>query len=97
MTSSPPRRMRRKDASVYLDNKHGVKRTPGTLAKLACIGGGPVFQRDGRIPLYTEEWLDDYAESVLSPPMRSTSDIPPDPKPEPPDTGPNSKPLPEAA
>jgi hypothetical protein len=75
MNSAP--RMRRKDASTYLLGKHGISRTPNTLAKYACVGGGPVFQKDGRIPLYTPEWLDDFAKSVLSPPMRSTADLPP--------------------
>jgi hypothetical protein len=29
--------------------KHGISRTPNTLTKRAFIGGGPVFQKDGRI------------------------------------------------
>lgn len=73
-------RMRRGEASAYLLEQHGIHRKPNTLAKLACIGGGPVFQKDGRIPLYTPKWLDEYAERVLSSPMRSTSDIYHDPE-----------------
>jgi hypothetical protein len=73
--------LRRKTASDYLLNVHGISRAPATLAKLAVIGGGPTFQRDGRFPLYSPQNLDAYAASVLSAPMRSTSDIERTPKP----------------
>jgi hypothetical protein len=72
---SNPRLLRRKAASKYLDDVHGIPCAPSTLAKLACIGGGPVFRRAGRIPLYSTDHLDDYAASRLSGPMRSTSDV----------------------
>ena len=68
------RLLRRKEASEYLHEKHGLQRAPSTLAKLAVIGGGPIFQYDGRLPLYTPENLDAYAGSALSAPMRSTSE-----------------------
>ena len=45
-----------------------------TLAKLACIGGGPVYRLFGRIPLYTSFDLDAYADSKLGKPVRSTSE-----------------------
>jgi hypothetical protein len=64
----------RKAASDYLDEKHGVKRAPSTLAKLAVIGGGPTFRRINRIPLYATDDLDKWVVSKLSAPMRSTSD-----------------------
>jgi hypothetical protein len=67
--------LRRKAASDYLRETHGLERAPSTLAKLAVIGGGPIFRRAGRIPLYTTDDLDDWAISLLSAPMRSTSDI----------------------
>jgi hypothetical protein len=41
------------------------------------IGGGPVFRRVGRIPLYTPHDLDAWVALSLSPPMRSTSDAAP--------------------
>ena len=47
----------------------------GWLAKLAVVGGGPIFRHAGRIPLYTTDWLDQWMESRLGKPMRSTSDI----------------------
>jgi len=67
-------RYRRSEASIYLKERWSVSRTPGTLAKLAVIGGGPRFQLDGRIPLYPEDELDSWAESILSPLKSSTSD-----------------------
>jgi hypothetical protein len=66
--------LRRKAASQYLEDKYGIHRAPATLAKLAVIGGGPPFRRDGRIPLYSTDDLDKWATSRLSAPMRSTSD-----------------------
>jgi hypothetical protein len=66
--------LRRKAASDYLREIHGLERAPSTLAKLAVIGGGPIFRRAGRIPLYSQEDLDAWANSLLSAPMRSTSE-----------------------
>ena len=71
----PHRFLRRKAASKYLHEVHGVVRAPSTLAKYAVIGGGPVFQRMGRDPVYTPANLDNWVASKLSGPMRSTSDI----------------------
>ena len=68
------RRLRRVEASTYLKLKWGISRTPGTLAKLACQGGGPRFELANRTPLYPEPELDDWAESLLTPLRSSTSD-----------------------
>lgn len=74
MTSTnSKKRYRRRGASIYLLEKHGISRKPSTLAKLAVIGGGPVMIYDGNIPLDPEDGLDAYAESVLSAPVMSTS------------------------
>jgi hypothetical protein len=73
-TLPPRRRLRRREASVYLRAVWGIERAPATLAKLACIGGGPPFYKDGRIPIYDRPDLDDWAQSRLSAKMRSTSD-----------------------
>ncbi|MFB6448377.1 hypothetical protein [Bradyrhizobium tunisiense] len=65
----------RKEASSYLLERHGVRRTPATLATLAWSGDGPVFRKDGpRRTIYTDADLDAYAASVMSKPMRSTSE-----------------------
>lgn len=70
----PHRLLRRKAASAYLYKIHGLERAPSTLAKLAVIGGGPVFRRVNRVPLYSTDDLDKWVASKLSGPMRSTSD-----------------------
>jgi hypothetical protein len=69
------RRLRRSEAATYLLETHGIHRTVGTLAKLAVVGGGPRFRVAGRTPLYTTDDLDAWAESILSPPVRSTSEL----------------------
>lgn len=69
------KRLRRKQASEYLRDQWGIDRTPGTLAKLAVVGGGPRFQHAGRIPLYPVHELDSWVESLLSPLKNSTSEI----------------------
>jgi hypothetical protein len=52
---------------------HGVRRTPATLRKLRCIGGGPKFRRLNRKPYYTERGLAAWIESRLGAPVGSTS------------------------
>lgn len=69
------RPLRRKEASDYLFEKHGIVRAVGTLAKLASIGGGPLFQVAGRTPIYTPDNLDVWAESILSPTVANTSEL----------------------
>lgn len=65
--------LRRKAASEYLHETHGFDCAPSTLAKVAVIGGGPIFRRIGRVPLYATDDLDEWVASKLSPRMRSTS------------------------
>jgi hypothetical protein len=60
------------EASEWL-KRHGVPRAPSTLAKLRCIGGGPVFQSIGRIPRYTVPRLREYVHSQLTPERTSSS------------------------
>ncbi len=68
-------RLTRNGASAYLMERHGISRTPGTLAKLAVIGGGPKFRKIGsRQVLYDVTELDAWAASVLSEPLGSTSE-----------------------
>jgi len=40
------RRLDRKEAAQFL-TAHGYRTAPATLAKLACIGGGPAFESFG--------------------------------------------------
>ena len=69
------RRLRRSEASEYLLEEHGIHRAVGTLAKLAVVGGGPRFRVAGRTPLYSTDDLDSWVDSILSPPVRSTSEL----------------------
>jgi len=69
-----PARLRRKQASQYLYEVHGITLSDATLAKLACIGGGPLFEYDGRYPVYQPTNLDVFAAARLGPLRRSTSD-----------------------
>lgn len=59
--------LRRSKASEYLKDIYGISRTPQTLAKLACMGCGPDYVYDGKIPLYSIKMLDAWAESILKP------------------------------
>ena len=65
--------MRRGAASDYLFATWGIERARSTLAKLACVGGGPRFRKAGRWPLYDPADLDAWARELLGEPVRSTS------------------------
>ncbi|AWN44001.1 hypothetical protein DK389_30235 [Methylobacterium durans] len=67
-------RLRRWEAAQYLARRHGVEIAPSTLAKYACLGGGPKFQKSGRVPLYLIDELDHWAVNRLGPLICSTSD-----------------------
>jgi hypothetical protein len=67
------RKLGRKDAAHFLTNR-GYKTAPATLARLACVGGGPTFRSFGRKPLYREADLLAWAVSRTTGPRRSTSD-----------------------
>jgi hypothetical protein len=68
------RLLRRKAASEYLRETHGLDRAATTLAKLASMGGGPIFCKAGRTPLYAPADLDAWALSLIGVRMRSTSE-----------------------
>jgi hypothetical protein len=70
------RYLRREDAASYIESSYGFPCSPRWLAKLAVIGGGPVFRKAGRVPIYAPSDLDDWAESRIGAPQRSTSDRP---------------------
>ena len=74
---TPTRRtpLRRKDAAKYLQDVHGQKYSPKTLAKLAVVGGGPAYRKAGKFPLYEPDDLDEWALAKLSPKVRSSSEI----------------------
>lgn len=77
VTSATPttvRYLRRAEASEYVRTKYGFPCSRQWLAKLAVVGGGPVFRKAGRIPIYAPVDLDTWALSRIGAPQRSTSD-----------------------
>ena len=50
------RKLNRKEASSFLAAR-GNSVSTTTLDKYACLGGGPVYEKFGRKPLYTESGL----------------------------------------
>jgi hypothetical protein len=69
----PTEYWRRPRAAKYLNEIYG-QGSKQTLAKLASTGGGPEMFYSGKIPLYTQEFLDKWAQSKLRGPIRSTSE-----------------------
>jgi hypothetical protein len=67
-------------AAAFLRQRYGYG-TPPSLAKWRVTGEGPPFRRSGRIILYEPDDLDSWAESRLTAPVRSTSEIPEAPAP----------------
>lgn len=68
-----PQFLRRKEAAKYLRDKFGFG-TERSLAKLACVGGGPEYRKVGeRVTLYEPPKLDEWALSRIGTPQRSTS------------------------
>lgn len=71
--SRAPRPLRRWEASAYLKNKFGISLALTTLAKLACLGGGPPFFRNARAPLYPVDALEQWAIARQGPLYANTS------------------------
>lgn len=71
---SVPVYLRRRTAAEYLRQHWGLPCSEKTLAKLACVGGGPAYRRFGRTPLYTVTDLDEFAQGKIGKPVRSTSE-----------------------
>jgi hypothetical protein len=69
-------RLRRNEASTYLQTEYGISRTPATLTTLASRGGGPKFEYVGKIPTYRPAELDAWARSILSGPWSRAADRP---------------------
>jgi hypothetical protein len=66
--------LRRAEAARYLQERYGAY-TAETLAKLACIGGGPRFQKVGPYPLYRPEDLDAWIASRMTGPVAHNSEL----------------------
>lgn len=55
----------RREAAEFISTHYGPF-SPNTLAKLACIGGGPEFEKFGRAPIYRRGKLVQWAEARRS-------------------------------
>ena len=66
--------LRRAQAATYVEATYGFPCSRQWLAKLAVIGGGPVYRKAGRTPIYAPEDLDVWALARIGAPQRSTSD-----------------------
>jgi hypothetical protein len=69
----PTQYLRRKGATHYRKSKYGYG-SVRMLAKLACVGGGPIFRKAGKIISYTEADLNVCALSRISCPLAPTSE-----------------------
>lgn len=69
-----PKYLRRDDAARHVRETWGVPCSAKWLAKLAVTGGGPVFRKAGRTPIYAPADLDVWAQARISGPRQSTSD-----------------------
>jgi hypothetical protein len=72
--ADPARFFRRSDAAQYVQTRFGFPCSRQWLAKLAVTGGGPVYRKAGRTPIYAPADLDAWARSRIGAPQRSTSD-----------------------
>lgn len=73
--ASAVRYLRRSDAAEYVRHRFGFPCSKQWLAKLAVVGGGPVFRKAGRTPLYLPTDLDAWANARIGAPRRSTADV----------------------
>lgn len=67
------RPLRRDEASAYLFDTYGIRRTRATLAKLAVTGGGPRYRKAGHTVLYDIVELDGWANGLMTPAAATTA------------------------
>ena len=67
------RYFRRAEAAHYVREKWGFPCSTKWLAKLAVVGGGPMYRKAGRFPIYRPIDLDSWAAARISEPRNSTS------------------------
>lgn len=76
MSVNWPERLNRREASLYLRERHGIQASAPTLANFACHGGGPAYRRQGgRLVIYEQVDLDSWAETRLSRKVRATAEL----------------------
>ena len=67
------RYLRRAQAAEYVRATWGTPCSPKWLAKLAVTGGGPIYRKAGKTPIYAPDDLDAWAQSRIGEPRRSSS------------------------
>ena len=67
--------LRRNEAASFVREKWAMPCSPKWLAKLAVVGGGPIYRKAGQYPIYLTADLDAWAQSRIGAPQRSTSDV----------------------
>lgn len=67
--------LRREDAASYIQSTYGFPCSRQWLAKLAVTGGGPIYHKAGRTPIYAPADLDAWARDRIGQAQRSTSDV----------------------
>ncbi|MBZ6077572.1 hypothetical protein [Microvirga puerhi] len=72
---APIRFLRRAEAANYVETHYGFPCSRQWLAKLAVVGGGPLYRKAGRTPIYAPSDLDRWAMDRIGAPQRSTSDV----------------------
>lgn len=78
-TNAEQRYLRRSDAATYIRAAYGFPCSRQWLAKLAVIGGGPIYRKAGRYPIYLTADLDIWARSRIGARRHSTSVLARDP------------------
>ena len=71
----PQQFLRPVDAAIFLKSLIGFGAVR-SLAKMRVLGNGPVYRKAGRLVLYEQGDLMTCAESKVSSPLHSTSDVP---------------------
>ena len=64
-----PKFLNRQRAAEYIETTWGLPCSPRTLAKLASVGGGPVFHKALGAAVYEPQNLDSWAASKICAPM----------------------------
>ena len=70
-----PVSLRRHEAARYVRERYGVPCSTQWLAKLVTVGGGPLYRKAGKYPIYTVEDLDTWILSRVTDPLASSSHV----------------------
>ena len=67
--------LRRAQAADYVQTAYAFPCSRQWLAKLAVTGGGAIYRKAGRTPIYAPADLDAWAMERIGAPQRSTSEV----------------------